>query len=62
MSADRQRAYRDRKRGTPARVPLPCGTLAAFRRHQRRGEPIDQACRDAYNAAHRDMYRARRKD
>ncbi len=58
-SADKQREYRDRLRGGPARVPAPCGTLAAFRRHQRRGEPICEACRVAYNAAHRDMYRKR---
>ncbi|MFG2046169.1 WhiB family transcriptional regulator [Micromonospora sp. NPDC048935] len=25
----------------------PCGTSAAFRRHKRRGEPIDEACRQA---------------
>lgn len=29
---------------------LPCGTEAAARRHQRRGEPLDAACREA--AAH----------
>jgi hypothetical protein len=58
--ADRQREYRDRLRGGPARVPAPCGTLAAFRRHQRHGEPIDAACREAYNAAHREMYRKRK--
>ena len=25
----------------------PCGTSAALRRHERRGEPIDEACRKA---------------
>lgn len=27
--------------------PPPCGTYAAYQRHYRRGQPIDQACRDA---------------
>lgn len=27
----------------------PCGTMAAFRRHYRRGEKPCQACRDAFN-------------
>jgi hypothetical protein len=58
--ADKQREYRDRLRGGPPRVPAPCGTLAAFRRHQRHNEPIDAACREAYNAAHREMYRKRK--
>ena len=26
----------------------PCGTVAAHQRHKRRGEPMDQACLDAY--------------
>lgn len=30
-----------------ARELRPCGTLAAHSRHRRRGEPIDQACKDA---------------
>jgi hypothetical protein len=25
----------------------PCGTEAAYVRHRRRGEPVDQACREA---------------
>lgn len=29
----------------------PCGTLAAYRRHQRRGERIDTACRQANSRA-----------
>lgn len=31
----------------------PCGTPAAYRRHLRYGEPIDDACRDAENARNR---------
>jgi hypothetical protein len=38
--------------GPPARKPLqPCGTDAAYQRHVKCGEPIDDACRDARNAA-----------
>lgn len=59
-TAEKQRAYRDRKRGGPPRQPAPCGTLAAFRRHQRHSEQIDAACREAYNAAQREMYRKRK--
>jgi WhiB family transcriptional regulator, redox-sensing transcriptional regulator len=36
--------------GLPNRGPLvlsPCGTYAAGRRHQAKGEPIDDACREA---------------
>ena len=29
----------------------PCGTLAAYKRHQRRGEPVDEACRLANRLA-----------
>jgi hypothetical protein len=38
----------------------PCGTTAAYRRHARRGEPIDEACRQANIRATQDV-RARRK-
>jgi len=62
-SADRQRAYRARRgartgeRGRP--VVAPCGTPAAYKRHKRKGEPIDEACRLAYNADQREFYRRR---
>lgn len=59
--AEKQAAYRDRRRGGPPRPLAPCGTVAAYRRHQRRGEPVDAACRDAYNAAHRTMYHQRKE-
>lgn len=57
-----------RKAGCPQggpptpRAPLPCGTTAAWQRHRRHGEPIDEACRAARNAACRDAghrYRTR---
>jgi hypothetical protein len=59
VSADRSRAYRERQRGGPPRAPQPCGTYAAYRRHQRHGEPIDDACREAYNAQQRAWHAAR---
>lgn len=31
----------------------PCGTPAAYQRHRRRGEEIDDACREAINAYNR---------
>lgn len=58
--ATRARRYRDSKRGKPARQPAPCGTYAAYRRHQRKGEPIDDACRQAYTDYQRELQQARR--
>ena len=46
---DAQRAYRDRVRGGPPRQPQPCGTYAAYRRHQRYGEQPCDLCRVAKN-------------
>lgn len=43
-----RRAMRGRKgRHGGARQLAPCGTTAAHRRHTRRGEPVDAACREA---------------
>jgi WhiB family redox-sensing transcriptional regulator len=36
---------------------MPCGTEAAYRRHCRRGEPIDEECRLAGNRARNDRDR-----
>lgn len=58
--AERAKRYRDRQRGGPARVLKPCGTVAAYTRHKRKGEPVDRACQDAYNAHQRAMYANRR--
>ena len=58
----RYAAYRDRLRGGPARVPKPCGTYAAYMRHVRKGEPVDAACRLAYNTHQRAMYEARKRE
>jgi hypothetical protein len=44
----RDRAPREPAPREPApREPAPCGTEAAARRHRRRGEPLDEACRRA---------------
>jgi len=47
-------------RGWRWRTVRPCGTLAAWRRHQRRGEPSDPKCRKAHADDMRRRY-ARRK-
>lgn len=39
----------------------PCGTAAAYRRHVRRKEPTDQACKDAHAAYAREHYVKRPK-
>ncbi|MFD5846772.1 WhiB family transcriptional regulator [Streptomyces chartreusis] len=41
---------------TPRPLPAPCGTRAAYQRHLRRGEPVDEACRAA-NAREAGRYR-----
>lgn len=35
----------------------PCGTSAAYKRHQLHGEKPCEACTEAWNAYHRDYYR-----
>lgn len=34
----------------------PCGTPAAYTRHRRRGEPVDDACAEARKAEKRTQY------
>lgn len=63
MTADRSayhKARREQERGGPARVPKPCGTVAAARRHQRAGEPLCAACAEAWRAKNAAAYRARK--
>ena len=55
--AEKQARYRDNKRGGPARVPQPCGTYAAYRRHARNSEEPCKACRQANT----DYHKARRQ-
>jgi len=46
-----EKARRDLKpRYVGGKPPAPCGTTAAYQRHVRRGEPIDDACREASRA------------
>jgi hypothetical protein len=70
LDKSRERRRRTRKlsrvrarerNGYVRKEPQPCGTSAAFYRHKRRGEAIDQACRLAYNAACREQERRRRE-
>lgn len=39
----------------------PCGTRSAYNRHLRRGEPIDEACRQANNQSAIRRYQARKE-
>lgn len=41
-------------------ITEPCGTPAAYKRHVRKGEPTDAACKAAWAAEQRRMY-AKRK-
>ncbi len=45
--AERRSIRRSRGQRNRERVLEPCGSLAAYRRHLRRGEGIDFACREA---------------
>ncbi len=59
--AQRSAAWRARngaRTGAPGRpATQPCGTHAAYARHVRKGEPIDDACR----TAEREYRRAKRE-
>ena len=47
-NADRKRKTRAASKPVkPPAEPAPCGTYAAAGRHKRRGEPLDDACRQA---------------
>lgn len=61
-NADRQRRYRERKGARvgdhPGPVPsAPCGTVSAYKRHLRRHEPTDAACRAAWAEYQRNRAR-----
>lgn len=62
-TAEYQRAWRKRhgQGGAPGRpVTAECGTVSAYKRHQRRGEPVCDACRLAWSAYQRERYAARK--
>ncbi|MFF5984377.1 WhiB family transcriptional regulator [Streptomyces olindensis] len=51
-------AKRPQPKKSPRRQDVaPCGTPAAYQRHIRKKEPVDQACRDAYAASKREYRR-----
>lgn len=62
--AERRGRYRSTLTARPVEVrrrvsnkPVPlCGTGAAYDRHMRRGEPVDDACREARNARKREWH------
>lgn len=60
MSEDERKAeLRRRSRGTQPRPPkAECGTDAAYRRHQKNSEHIDEPCRAAHNAVQLVHYHA----
>lgn len=39
----------------------PCGTNAAYQRHRRHGEPVDEACRTAHSTEMSSLKRARKE-
>lgn len=49
-----------RTRRRRASLLKPCGTAAAWRRHQRRGEPQDELCKEWKRGFSRQRYAARR--
>jgi len=58
LARQQGQAKRPRKKPRgPGRKPSPCGTRAAYQRHQRKGEPIDQACKDAHALGNREYRR-----
>lgn len=66
--AEYQRRWRAEKARQEGREPgkagrpqtQPCGTVAAYKRHQRAGEPACQECLSAWAEKQREMYRARK--
>lgn len=43
-----------------ARPPAPCGTFSAYKRHKRKGEPVDDACAEAARNQKNDRVMANR--
>jgi len=62
-TADYQRKWRASKgaqTGEPGRrVTQPCGTVSAYKRHQRHGEIPCAECKTAWASWHRDRYQSR---
>ena len=63
VAPGRPKAGRPHQHRLPGVEVKPCGTDAAYRRHLRLGEPVDEACRQAEvrrGAAQREKQRAKR--
>lgn len=64
-SAEYQRRWRAKhgaKTGQPGRpITQPCGTVAAYKRHQRKNETPCAACRQAYSAYQAELYQQRKQ-
>lgn len=63
-NAERQARYRARQGARVGKLPgpepsAPCGTTSAYKRHKRNKEPVDDACRLAYNTEQRRLYKQR---
>ncbi len=50
-----------KRRRRRVELETPCGTYVAYRRHLRRGEPVDEACRLAVNVAQSVWYHNHRR-
>lgn len=63
-SAEYQRKWRASKgarTGAPGRpATQPCGTTAAYKRHQRHGETPCDECRAAWSTYQRELYQKRK--
>ena len=58
----RWRAKHGANTGQPGRpVTAQCGTVSAYKRHQRNGEQPCDACREANAAYHRELYQRRKQ-
>lgn len=65
-TAEYQREWRARRGARTGRPGPPvvheCGTPAAYTRHKRRGEDVDEACRTAWNTYQRERRAARQAE
>jgi hypothetical protein len=62
-TAEYQRQWRAKhSTGRPSgrAVVAECGTTSEYKRHRRLGEPVDAACREAWNMWQRDYYQKRK--
>lgn len=56
------RAARGARTGAHGPAPTaPCGSASGYKGHKRRGEDVDDACREAYNREQLERYHATKK-